>query len=78
VARLGSRLGPGPAPFSPLFLYLFVCPLNPLARSPPLTLADPPRVACLTVFLPLPLRLSLGPMSRPRPEYHSHLLALVA
>ena len=42
TARLGSRLGPGPAALSPLFLNLFVCPLNPLVRSPPLPLAESP------------------------------------
>ena len=42
TARLGSRLGPGPAALSPPFLNLFVCPLNPLARSPPLPLAESP------------------------------------
>ena len=76
TARLGSRLGPGPAALSPPFLNLFVCPLNPLARSPPLPLANPPRVACRTVFHPLSVTLALGPMSRLRPGYHSHPLAL--
>ena len=75
---LGSAHGSahGPAPHSPLSLYLSVCPLNPLARSPPLSFADPLCVACLTVSLPLSLRLSLGPMPRLRPEYHPLLLAL--
>ena len=56
---LGSAHGSahGPAPHSPLSLYLSVCPLNPLARSPPLSFADPLCVACLTVSLLLSLRL---------------------
>ena len=59
---LGSAHGSahGPAPHSPLSLYLSVCPLNPLARSPPLSFADPLCVACLTVSLLLSLRLQLG------------------
>ena len=70
----GSQPGSGLAFLSPLFPYLSVCPLNPLARSPRLPLADSPRVACLTVFHPLSLRLALGPMPRLGPGYHSHPL----
>ncbi len=74
TARLMARPRPRPAPafLSPLFSYLSVCPLNPLARSPLLPLADPHRIACLTVFHPLSLRLAPGATPWLGPGYHPH------
>ena len=82
VARLGSRLGSAhgsaPArPLSPLPSSTCLSVLLTPSRAPLLYLSpNPPRVACRTVFHPLSVTLALGPMSRLRPGYHSHPLAL--
>jgi hypothetical protein len=74
-ARLTARLTARPlTPLSPsTCLSVLLTP----SRAPLLYLSpNPPRVACRTVFHPLSVTLALGPMSRLRPGYHSHPLAL--
>ena len=71
--------GPGgpPSPLSPLSSSNCLSVLLTPSRAPLLYLSpNPPRVACRTVFHPLSVTLALGPMSRLRPGYHLHPLAL--
>ena len=77
-ARPGlSRPGGPPSPLSPLSSSNCLSVLLTPSRAPLLYLSpNPPRVACRTVFHPLSVTLALGPMSRLRPGYHSHPLAL--